>query len=234
MRFDWKKNNRWFVLLVFALLLSACSAREAAQSAAQEHDKLVELYFAAVASQSNFSACVDASTAKINLMQSTYATYTDTEVARVAAWRQNIDRQTEKLDEARDAFNSVTPNENGVIDLNEMVASGGTPADVASGFALTVQAYAPTEAVLPVLPTEVTLFILAEQSEATSMMFGCVVDWNEAAQAYNAERNKLNQLVNSGEVIGAAANAIGINDLPETLPYYQSTPENSTIPTFGD
>lgn len=234
MKFDWKKTGILFVLVVLVFFQAACGARQAAQSAAHEHDKLVELYFAATASKSTFGACVDSSVATINLMNQTYQTYVDTEVARVNAWRQNVNAQTQKFNETRSAFNSVQPNENGVIDLKEMVESGVTPADVAAGFDLTVQAYAPTEAVQEALPTEVTTFVLAQHAEATGMMFGCVVDWNEAARAYNTERNKINSLVNSGEILGAAASAIGINDLPETLPYYQSESENAPLPTFGD
>lgn len=226
------KNYMWVVVVVFVVIvLSGCSVLRAPARAAAEHDKLVTLYNGAVTSQSTYGACVDSAVAKINLIQGTYNAYLQTESDRVSAWRGEVNTATEEFNQRRSAYSDL--NNTDIVSLNQMVEEEATPADLATGFGIVIDAYAPTEAILPTLPTEVVQQVIAEQSEASNLMLGCVVDWNQAAEAYNTERSRINRLSDSGRIIGDAANALGLSELPNRLPLYTSTSSSEPIPSFN-
>ena len=216
-----------FVALLSMSLISACGA---VQSATGKHDLLVQYYNDAVTATSTFGACADSAVAQVNLSNNTLRVYVDTESQRVQDWRNSQQQATESYTEARERFNNEQQNGS---DLNQMVENQATPADLGSAFNVALSAYAPTEAVLPTLPTDVFTQVLDIQSEAANMMFGCAVDWNEAASRYNSERAKINSFIDSGRIIGDAASALGVTDLPSRLPLYQSSTNDGTIPTFG-
>lgn len=117
----------------------------------------------------------------------------------------------------------------GQPDLGELAAAGGTPADLATGFTLMVNAF--TEAPLaPVDPSALanTQRIISEQFNKAQ---SCVTDWNDAVAIYNTERNQI-----SGDVVGTIAQKLGVKDLPASLPYFippanSANPFNMTAPT---
>ncbi len=212
------------VLLIVGLILSGCKI---AKDAGHEHDRLVELYYNSVTAQSTYGACIDSTVMKLNLLNSTYSAYLDNDNERVKAWRVTVAERQASFDETREAFTNADG------DLNKMVEEGATPADLANGLTLMVNSYAPTEAGLEALPTTVVERMMDEQSEAANMIFSCVLDWNNAAREYNVERNRINGLSDSGKIIGAAANAIGLSELPRELPTYQSNSSSQPIPDFS-
>ena len=100
------------LFLVFVFLMPiACGP---VQSAAAEHDKLVDLYYAAVTAKSNYGACADAAVGKMNLLNNTYSMYLSAEVERVNAWRQNVQANKDALQKRLDASKTVAYNDKGV------------------------------------------------------------------------------------------------------------------------
>lgn len=115
-------------------------------------------------------------------------------------------------------------------DLNTAVEKGGTPADLGNAYALQIQAYA--EAPWSSNFGEQNAMKLTDLiSEAYSTTLGCVNDWNSSVKAYNKERSRISGLVDSGRIVGDAANALGIDKMPLKLPYYESPSSSQPVGT---
>lgn len=216
-----KKLSKYiFGLMISVLIGGILSSCGLFQSVSHEHDKLVELYQKADAARSNAAACYDMNGGKVRDSFKAFNKFLDANKQTVDAWKSN------KLDPANKAFNNAKSSLKSSLndDLNTAVENGGTPTDMANGFALQINAY--TEAPWVGMDTVALTSLQDLIEEAYSTSYGCIKDWNDAVSAYNIERSRIASLSDSGRIIGDAANALGVTDLPRKLPYYES-PDNS-------
>lgn len=224
-----KKLNRFAVVLfsvlaIFSIL--ACGLPAVAKTAGHEHDKLVELYQNADAARSTAQACFDMNGGKVRTSFAAYNRFLDANTEAVQAWKAGpvADAQA-KLAAAQNAANATQDS-----DLNAATEQGGTPADLYAGYALQINAYA--EAPWTGLSEDMYISIQDLIEESYSTTFGCIKDWNDNVKAYNIERSRINGLADSGRIIGDAATALGITELPLKLPYYESPA--SALPIGSD
>lgn len=221
-----KLKNRFFVVLFSVLAIVSILACGLPATISREHDKLVELYQNADAARSTAYACFDMNGGKVRTAFAAYNRFLDANTEAVQAWKAGpVAEAQAKLVAAQNAANET---ENS--DLNAAVEEGGTPADLYAGYALQINAYA--EAPWTGLSEDMYISIQDLIEESYSTTFGCIKDWNDNVKAYNVERSRIAGLADSGRIIGDAANALGVTELPLKLPYYES-PE-SALPIGSD
>jgi hypothetical protein len=213
-----KRNITKTVLTALALVIAlmpiaGCSA---ARSVTNQYHRLIEYYQAARKQASSFRLCVDTAMGTIYTQASFLQSYQTADVEKAKVWRQALDDSRARLIEAlanyKDANGNPIPVDK--LDLAELAKSGALPNQLSGGFGLFVQAF--NEAPLPAVSPEPVLAAMRTATEQYNKINACGEDWNTAVERYNVERNKI-----PGDVVGRIAEALGVKELPEELPYYQ-------------
>lgn len=184
-------------------------------------DDLVGLYQGVQRAASDFQLCSDTNLNKIVVTTQQAERYFEADRAKVEAWASRYQQAQQEVAEATAAYKDTNgqPLPANQLDLAELQQQGALPSDIGGGFAVVVNAV--TEA--PVAPTspEIGLAMMNTTNEAYNTIQACGVDWNEAVQAYNTERNQA-----ATDIVASAADALGVRELPRELPYYRGSAQS--------
>ena len=204
------------LLVVISLALSACqSIGNLAGNVVDQYHTLITAYQNAQKMASNFQLCVDTAMGTIYTQATFLQNYQQADIEKAKVWREALDNSSARL--AQTLMNYKDTNGNPLpvssLDLGALAQQNALPDSVAGGFSLFVQAF--QEAPLAQVSDAPVLAAMNTASEQYNKIDACGADWNDAVQAYNTERNKI-----PGDVVGRIAEALHVETLPETLPYY--------------
>jgi len=207
-----KKSISLFVVicLIVAVIFSSTSC-----SVVRKYDSLVTAYQNAQKAAATSRAALALGYNKIQNYMDMYNKYLDTDVAKTKAYRDALANFGTKLADVQkqyvDEDGQTLPSNK--LDLNELVKNQATPADMA----INITSYANTfnEAPLQGVDEKSLADTQKYVSEAYNEITANIEDWNTAVQAYNTERNKA-----TGDIVGSAAEYLGVKDLPRELPYF--------------
>lgn len=203
---------RMLIVLMVFVLLTGCALPG---KVVDQYHELIEYYQAARKQASNFRLCVDTAMGTIYTQATLLDKYQKSDIEKAKVWRQALDDSRARLMEAmanyRDANGNPIPVDK--LDLAELAKSGSLPDNLSGGFAVFVKVF--QEAPLPAVSDKPVLAAMATASEQYNKINACGADWNDAVEKYNVERNKI-----PGDVVGRIAEALGVKELPQELPYY--------------
>ena len=214
-----KKMSVLMPLGLAAILLVAAGCNPVSK-----YNDLISAYQGAQEAAANGQSCFALTGNQISLQISLYNSYLSTDVEKTKVYRDALKSASDQLSAAQKAYTDS----NGVaipsnkLDLSQLAAQNATPAGLAGGLTLMVQAFteAPLAAVDPSALINTQRIITEQYNQAMS----CVTDWNNAVRVYNTVRNQA-----SGDIVGQVAQKLGVKDLPESLPYF-TPPANSSNP----
>jgi len=204
------------ICLVLAVIFSSTGC-----GVVHKYDSLVAAYQSAQKAAATSRTSIALGYNKIQNHMDMYSKYLSTDVSKTEAYRKVLSdygqQQKAYLNESGQAVNSSQ------LDLNKLVQEKATPADMA----INIYAYVTQFTEAPLQPVDEKALADTQKyvSEAYNEINSSVEDWNTAVQNYNTVRNQA-----TGDIVGSAAQALGIKNLPEELPYF-SMPIPDTLPS---
>lgn len=211
------------IVLAIALILSACGTNPV-----NTYHGLIESYQAAQKAAATGRSCFALTGQQMNVQIGIYNSYLVADVTKTQVYRDALKTAQTQVNDANKAYLGPDgqPLPADQLDLATLAQQNATPASMAGGFTLMVNAF--KEA--PLAPVDPSVLANTQRivSELFNQAMSCVVDWNDAVETYNVERNKI-----PGDVVGRLAEYLGVKELPQNLPYYEpptSTDIFSTTP----
>ena len=195
-------------IVLVVLLISSCRV-------VNQYDNLIAAYQKAQRAAANGRFAVVMGFNKIQNYLDVYNKYLAADIEKTKAYREALNGFGVQLKDQLSQY----PDDPTKLDLSELVNAKATPADMA----ITVNNYAVTLTEAPLATVDVESLKETNRyvNEAYNEVTAGVSDWNKAVEGYNTERTKA-----SGDVVARVAQALGVRDLPEALPYF--TPPSDT------
>lgn len=217
-----KKMFKPFVVLaIFAMLVTACfpignpveSVKKVVVVAVGSYEDMIAKYQGGQKAASNGSVCVDTHLGKVDRLEKQVSVYLVADVEKTKAYRQAYNTSKADVEKAQQNYSSGST---GSLDLAELQKNGALPDKLGGGLTLMVNSL--TEAPLAPVSEKVQLSLMDSTNEAFNSIQACMVDWNNAAEAYNITRNQV-----KGDVVGRVIEYLKIKELPQELPYYKGS-----------
>jgi hypothetical protein len=212
-----KRIAALFLVVCVIFLSTSCGV-------VNKYNGLVEAYQNAQKAAANGRVSLALGYNKIQNYMDMYNKYLSTDVEKTKAYRDALNNYGTKLTNQNKEYldQNGQPLDPSKIDLNQLVASKATPADMA----INITSYANQFSEAPLQGVDEKSLENTQRyvSEAYNEIYANIQDWNTAVNAYNSERNKA-----TGDIIGRAAEALRVKELPEELPYF-SMPVSNSLP----
>lgn len=199
------------VLMTIMLLFSGCMV-------VNKYDQLITAYQNAQKAAANGYTALSLGYNKIQNYMDMYQAYLTADVAKTQAYRDALNNYGTKIAEQQQYYTNDDnqPIDPSKIDLNELVQNGATP----TGLAINISSYVNqfTEAPLEGIDENSLKDTMDFVQESYNEINSAVQDWNEAVSEYNTIRQQV-----GGDIVGRVATALGVRQIPDSLPYYSPT-----------